>query len=229
MSPLGWQDVLIRLGAAALLGGLVGLEREKVSRPAGLRTHILVCVGAALVMMISTDMYAIYKGLAPVDPGRIAAQVVSGIGFLGAGTIMREGATVRGLTTAASLWVIAAVGLAVGAGLYTGAVASALIVLGTLLVLSKVERRLTRRRYRLLRVVAHDMPGLVGKIGTILGERRINIKNVEMEEDTSEGDSAVPQVVLEFYLVFPPGTDPSECVHEVKRIPGVVEAEVDPR
>lgn len=229
---LGWQDVLIRLGVATLLGGLVGLEREKVSRPAGLRTHILVCVGAALVMIISMDMYAIYKGLASVDPGRIAAQVVSGIGFLGAGTIMREGATVRGLTTAASLWVVAAIGLAAGAGLYTSAVAAALIVLVTLLMLSKVERRLTRRRYRLLRIVADDMPGLVGKIGTVLGERKINIKNVEMmelDEDTSAEAPSTPQLVLEFYLVFPAGVDPLECVREVKKIPGVIEVEMDRR
>ena len=111
-------EIIFKLALAGILGGLIGLERESLNRPAGLRTYTLVTVGSALAMIVSLDMYFQYYQTVNADPGRIAAQVISGIGFLGAGTIMREGATVRGLTTAAGLWVVACIGLAVGAGLY---------------------------------------------------------------------------------------------------------------
>ncbi|NLN06375.1 MAG: MgtC/SapB family protein, partial [Firmicutes bacterium] len=103
-------ELILRLFVSVLLGGLVGLERERHNRPAGLRTHILVCLGSALIMIVSFAGFSGTFGFSG-DPARIAAQVVSGIGFLGAGTILRQGGFVRGLTTAASLWVVAAVGL----------------------------------------------------------------------------------------------------------------------
>ena len=116
--------MILRLIVATLFGGLIGLERESHKRPAGFRTHILVCIGSALVMMISQYAFLEFSGKLGYDPGRIAAQVISGIGFLGAGTILREGSTIKGLTTAASLWVVAGIGLAVGTGFYaSGAVA----------------------------------------------------------------------------------------------------------
>ena len=101
---------MLRLFAAILFGGLIGLERESHKRPAGFRTHILVCVGSALIMIISQYAFLEFSGKLGYDPGRIAAQVISGIGFLGAGTILREGSSVKGLTTAASLWVVARCG-----------------------------------------------------------------------------------------------------------------------
>ena len=110
-------EMIARLFLAAILSGLVGYEREIHGRLAGFRTHILVCVGSTLIMLTSMYIFEIYRGLATPDPARIAAQVVSGIGFLGAGTIIRFKASVRGLTTAASLWTIAGIGLAVGSGL----------------------------------------------------------------------------------------------------------------
>ena len=136
-------EIIIKLALAAVLGGLIGLERESLSRPAGLRTYTLVCVGSALAMVVSLDMYYQYYQTVNADPGRIAAQVVSGIGFLGAGTIMREGATVRGLTTAAGLWVVACIGLAVGAGLYIPAIVSTAIILFVLIYFVKFEHYFT--------------------------------------------------------------------------------------
>jgi putative Mg2+ transporter-C (MgtC) family protein len=141
LSQLAWPHVLLRLVVAAGLGGAIGLERELRERGAGLRTHLVVCVGSALFTLVSA-----YGFVGPhVDPTRIAAQIVSGIGFLGAGAIIRQGLSVRGLTTAATLWLVAAIGLASGAGYYSAAViatAGAILTLGPLRI---VAYRLTRR------------------------------------------------------------------------------------
>ena len=135
------HDIIVRLVLATLLGGLVGLEREAAGRAAGLRTHILVCVGSALVMMTSIHLFETYKGITDVDPSRLAAQVVSGIGFLGAGTIIQSGSSVKGLTTAASLWAVASVGLAVGCGFIKAASLVTVIMLFGLFVIGKIMRQ----------------------------------------------------------------------------------------
>jgi len=116
-------STIIRLGLAFILGGVIGLEREKKGVSAGLRTHILVTVGAALIMLTSLYLYGIYRGEdCNIDPGRIAAGVITGIGFLGAGTIIRSKEGIHGLTTAASIWISAAIGLAVGCGYFSAAI-----------------------------------------------------------------------------------------------------------
>lgn len=177
-----WEN-LVPLFVAALAGGVVGLEREATNRPAGLRTHVLVCVGSALIMKVSIGMYQLVlaTGVGNADPGRIAAQVVSGIGFLGAGTIMREGANIRGLTTAASLWVVSAMGLAVGAGLYLETFVAVVLVLLTLKTLSQVERRfISRGGYHSLVVHVTDTPGKLGELASICGRWGCTINNVAM-------------------------------------------------
>ena len=130
---LGWDDNLFRLGLAAVLGGAIGFERELREREAGLRTHLLVCVGSALFTIISAygfhDFLTSGDQVVRTDPTRIAAQVVTGIGFLGAGAIIRQGLSIRGLTTAATLWVSAAIGMAAGAGYYPGAIIGTVITL----------------------------------------------------------------------------------------------------
>ncbi|MFA4992242.1 MAG: MgtC/SapB family protein [Candidatus Omnitrophota bacterium] len=132
-------QVVVRLLAAALLGGMIGIERESHNRRiAGLRTHILVSVGSALIMLVSIYIFEAYMGKAPVDPARIAAGVVTGIGFLGAGTIIRSGESIKGLTTAASLWAVSGIGLSVGCGFYIAGWTAAVIVLITLYLLKKI-------------------------------------------------------------------------------------------
>ena len=132
-------QVVWRLFVAAALGGIIGFEREKHSkRVAGFRTHILVSMGSSLIMLISMYIFEIYAGKAPVDPARIAAGVVTGIGFLGAGTIIRSGESVKGLTTAASLWTVSGIGLAIGCGFYIAGWATAIIALVTLYLLRKI-------------------------------------------------------------------------------------------
>lgn len=136
-------EIVQRLVLAAALGSVIGVERERLSWAAGLRTHMLVCVGAVLIMIVSAFGFEDILGTPNVglDPSRVAAQVVSGIGFLGAGSILLRGEVVRGLTTAASVWVVAGVGLAVGGGMYTAAIAATAIVLLILAGLKPLERR----------------------------------------------------------------------------------------
>ncbi|MGI4815576.1 MAG: MgtC/SapB family protein [Janthinobacterium lividum] len=136
-------ELIARLVLAAVLGSVIGFERERLAWAAGLRTHMLVCVGSALFMLVSAFGFGDVLGTPHVvlDPSRVAAQVVSGVGFLGAGSILLRGEIVRGLTTAASLWSVAAVGLAVGGGLYTAAIAAVVIVLVILAGIKPLERR----------------------------------------------------------------------------------------
>ncbi len=143
-------ELVSRLVIAAALGSVIGFERERLSWAAGLRTHMLVCVGSALIMIVSAFGFADVLGKPDVvlDPSRIAAQVVSGIGFLGAGSILMRGEIVRGLTTAASLWSVAAVGLAVGGGLYVAAIAATVIVLVILAGIKPLEKRYITVRQR---------------------------------------------------------------------------------
>jgi len=145
---LGWPHVLLRLFLAAAFGGAIGMERELRERQAGLRTHLVVSVGSALFTLVSAygfrDFLVNGGSLVRTDPTRIAAQIVSGIGFLGAGAIIRNGLTVRGLTTAASLWLVAAIGMACGASLYSGAVIAAALTLFALWPLRIFGKNLIR-------------------------------------------------------------------------------------
>lgn len=177
------MNTAIPLLMAVICGGVVGLERESTNRPAGLRTHVLVCLGSTLTMQVSLLMYdmTLRAGFGNGDPGRIAAQVVSGIGFLGAGTIMREGVNIRGLTTAASLWVVAGVGLAVGAHMYLESIVATLLIVLTLKTLSQVEHRyIAKGGHHTLIVHVADTPGRMGALATVIGRWGANIKSVSM-------------------------------------------------
>ena len=132
-------QILARLVLTLILSGLIGLERQVHRRSAGLRTHILVSLGSCLIMLTSLYVFDIYKNQAPLDPARIAAGVVTGIGFLGAGTIIREREGVKGLTTAASLWVVAGIGLAIGCGFYRAGIYATLLALIALVFLRYIE------------------------------------------------------------------------------------------
>jgi len=155
---IGWADVLLRLFVAAALGGAIGLERELRERQAGPRTHLVVSVGAALFTLVSA--YGFTDWGVRVDPTRIAAQIVTGIGFLGAGAIIRQGLSVRGLTTAATLWLVAAIGMAAGAGYWEGALIAtlgAIVTLGPLRIIA--YRFLTRYRPALDRLLVEIPAG----------------------------------------------------------------------
>lgn len=184
------REVVIRLILAILIGGIIGYEREHKNRPAGFITHILVCLGACVISMIqvydvenTTNMILKNPQLASAlkaDVGRLGAQVISGIGFLGAGTIIREKGYVKGLTTAASLWVVACIGLAVGLGYYNLSILSTIAVGISLVVLKRFETMFSEKR-NLINVEVHykDKKEIIDKINTCLKNENFEIKNVE--------------------------------------------------
>jgi len=135
-------QIIMRLTLSVFLGGVIGLERQLHRRTAGLRTHILVSLGSCLIMLTSMYVFDIYNERASLDPARIAAGVITGIGFLGAGAIIREREGVRGLTTAASLWVVAGIGLAVGCGFRNAAIYTTILAFVALYLLRRVESRI---------------------------------------------------------------------------------------
>ncbi|MCK5850550.1 MAG: MgtC/SapB family protein [Kiritimatiellae bacterium] len=175
-------ELITRIIVAALLGSIIGLERELHGRAAGLRTHMLVTTGTALFVILSQYIANISGYAISGDPGRIAAQVVTGIGFLGAGAIIKEGLSVRGLTTAACLWVSASIGMACGMSAYTLAATTTLVVLFGLILLPRIERCLPRDSYRLLTITTTghaDTTDLVNKVGN----RNIKVVNFDIQRD----------------------------------------------
>ncbi len=173
-----WVEIE-RLLMAAALGSVIGFERERLSWAAGLRTHMLVCVGACLVMIVSAFGFSDILGTPNVnlDPSRMAAQVVSGIGFLGAGSILLRGEVIRGLTTAASLWAVAGIGLAVGGGLYVAAVAATIIILGILGGMKPIEEKYRASRHTTeLYVQATKGEMTLATLNEALGPRNVKVK-----------------------------------------------------
>ncbi|NLU10164.1 MAG: MgtC/SapB family protein [Tepidanaerobacter acetatoxydans] len=184
------EEIVFRLVLAVIAGGLIGLEREVKSRPAGLRTHILVTIGSALVTLVSAN------GFTSGDPARIAAQVVSGIGFLGAGTIIRDGSDIRGLTTAASVWVSGCIGVAIGAGYYLGGIVTCLLVLFCLVPLQFFEKQICLGSAELLKIICNERIGLIGEIGTFLGDLGVPIKNIQISNNNSNYEDIMIELLV---------------------------------
>jgi putative Mg2+ transporter-C (MgtC) family protein len=181
-------DVTVKLLLAALAGGLVGLEREKHGRPAGLRTNLLVAVGSCVMMIVSEAFYLKYgiydaETTLRLDPSRVAAQIVTGIGFLGAGVILKEGASVRGLTTAASLWAVAGLGMAFGMGFFSlGAIATVLVLI-SLTFLKKLDPVMKKDRFLTLMVTAVNRDGLIEDLQKIFDTRSLEVTDISSHVD----------------------------------------------
>lgn len=185
-------EILLRLGLAALFGGFIGLERERKDWAAGLRTHMMVSVGSCLIMIVSSfgfeDILNLGRDNIALDPSRIAAQVVSGIGFIGAGTILflKQG-RIRGLTTAAGLWTVAAIGLATGGGMYFAAAATTVIALAILWALQPLEKVFSKKfKFRKLRIVAHVEIDSNELFKEILDVKGIKIHNFSLNRENDE-------------------------------------------
>jgi len=219
------HEMVIRLLLSSVLGGIVGMERGSGDRPAGFRTHILVCAGSALLMLVSLygfDGFDKTPFVPPThrDPARIAAQVVSGIGFLGAGTILHEGITIRGLTTAASLWMISAIGLATGAGMYFVSIVATVITFITLTTFHSVEKRFavanSKSDKKYIRVLASNAPGIVAQVSSYLVENGIRVKTINVQNSLAND-----KVVLELYLKIGKDLDMGTVMDGLQQIEGV--------
>jgi len=207
-------DVAIKLIVAGVLGGLIGYERENSQRPAGFRTHILVCVSAALVMVTSDFLFEKYHTFVNMDPARLGAQVISGIGFLGAGTIIRDGFNVKGLTTAASLWAVACIGLAVGVGFYSGAVFTTIIIFSTLIFLRKFENSIPLfKRDNVIFVQSRNHSSWIDEIVNVLEKYDVSMKNIEF---VNRGNKEY--VFLKVIVTFTDNIISTSVIEELQKI-----------
>ncbi len=209
---------------AVILGGLIGLEREIHGHPAGMRTHILVCVGSTLITLVSTSIGQLNG--AHGDPARLAAQIVSGVGFLGAGAILREGATVRGLTTAASIWTTAGIGIALGANPFYGqlAVITAVIVLFTLWGLNYFEDWVNVHAHRAFPMVVtvHDTDHSSAEILAQLAQHNIRVESVRFEPGHKKNTREI-----QLRVCLPARFDRVEFISRLSEQPNVIGVEME--
>ena len=209
-------ELLGRLLLAAVLGGAIGAERELNDQAAGLRTHMLLTIGACLFTLISA--YGFGGGVG-TDPSRLAAQIVTGIGFLGGGAIVRHGLTVKGLTTAASIWATASVGVAIGAGSYVLGIGGAALVVGTLFGLRRVSGVLQRWGVSREEFVLATVPGFdVKRVVDIVRSERVDLRGLEHLQD-DDGDRIVILVKLR------PLYRPEQLLDALKGVEGVLQVE----
>ena len=238
LDNLAWlqehKDIMmvVRLVLAAILGGIVGIERGSGDRPAGFRTHILVCVGSALFMLVSmygfdelTPAEALHEGDlgARRDSARIAAQVVSGIGFLGAGTILHEGLTIRGLTTAASLWMVSAIGLAVGSGMFFLSIMATVITMITLVTFHTWEKRFaanSRSDRRFVRITTNNRNDVIADITGYLTLNGIQVKSLNLKKNKDKNN-----LVIDLYLKLGKNMESSDYILGLQNIEGVMSVE----
>jgi putative Mg2+ transporter-C (MgtC) family protein len=192
--------IFVKIILAAAAGAIIGLEREVHGRPAGLRTHLLVAAGACLMMIVSEAFFLKYgdlpgTGVVRLDPSRVAAQIVTGIGFLGAGVIIKEGLIVRGLTTAASLWMVAGIGMAYGMGMLSVGSIGTAVSLFSLLVLKRLEPRIKKNRYLHLTVTARAVPDVYPQLEQVFSENNLRMTDIEADLDI-EKNQIVYRMVL---------------------------------
>jgi putative Mg2+ transporter-C (MgtC) family protein len=214
-------EILFRLVLAAVLGALVGFEREVHGRPAGIRTYLILGLGSALIMVLSEYLsYDMLDKLPAeslrVDPGRIAAQAVTGIGFLGAGVILRYKDTIRGLTTAACVWVVCAIGLAIGAGFYLYGSAVAGLTVVSLVGVKFFERRLKKDWYQEMAIVSHDLAGQFNRIQDVIIKHDFDVINFGLSKDLEQ-----KEITATFLLRIRTSHPDRRMLQEVFELPGV--------
>jgi putative Mg2+ transporter-C (MgtC) family protein len=191
-------EIILRLLLGALLGGIIGLEREVHGRAAGFRTQLIVCVAAVLIMIVSENYHLYVEHLHPalrIDPTRIASGAVIGVGFIGAGVIIKSGFAIMGLTTAASIWIVSAIGLAIGAGLYIEAIFTFLITIVALIILRRLEKKIRTLHFKVITVTASIKEDADREITSILSEHAINILSMDMEMDRLTGEITIKYTI----------------------------------
>lgn len=195
-NDVNWETALVRIVFSFILGMLIGIERETHHQPAGMRTHILICIGSTVVMLISIFIPQTFTNFQNGDPGRIAAQVVSGIGFLGAGAILKFGTDVKGLTTAASIWTMAAIGLAVGAGMFVIAIIGVVVVLFALTIMDVFEKKVFKERtLRKIELVVKKRNSDLHTIKNLLLQENVKIVSTGFERNINEANDKITFMV----------------------------------
>lgn len=194
-------EIIFRLALAGILGGIVGYERQSRRKSAGLRTNFIVSMGACLMMILSLAMYWSMDDKSNGDPARIAAQVVSGMGFLGAGAIMKEGLTVTGLTTAACLWIVAGIGLAVGAGLYVEALFTTVFVFVALNALTHIDDFFENKQKASIEICLVNQPSELKRIHREMEKYHLKIGRFSVQE-SSDSKISSNYLVLKMDLLF---------------------------
>ena len=193
-------EMVLRLLLGAVIGGIIGYERQVHGRPAGFRTHILVCVACVLLMNASGYYHSLgvsEPAYLRADPGRIAAGAITGVGFIGAGVVLRTGFSIQGLTTAATIWMVSAIGLAVGEGLYLAGIVTTGITMFSLVVLRRIERRMPKLCSRVLTIVAGDNVE-EDDIIAVLTKHDVHISNVDYEQ-CSISETTTYNYAVSFY------------------------------
>ena len=220
-------EVCLRLVLSCIMGGIIGYERQMRHKSAGLRTNMLVALGACLIMIMSEALYDNVEGKTNADPARLAAQVVSGIGFLGAGAIMKEGLTVTGLTTAATLWVVAGVGLAVGAGFYLGAGVTTGVVFLILWNLSRLDMWVDHDRILALSIYTLDRPGQIMRISACIEDLHLRARGVKVKTDEDEAETGGERrVYLNFEVYNSESLRRAFIIDALRQVDGVLRVDV---
>ena len=220
-------EVCLRLVLSCIMGGIIGYERQMRHKSAGLRTNMLVALGACLIMLLSQALYDNVEGKTNADPARLAAQVVSGIGFLGAGAIMKEGLTVTGLTTAATLWVVAGVGLAVGAGFYLGAGVTTGVVFLILWNLSRLDMWVDHDRILALSIYTLDRPGQIMRISACIEDLHLRARGVKVKTDEDEAETGGERrVYLNFEVYNSESLRRAFIIDALRQVDGVLRGDV---
>ena len=219
-------ELLLRLVLACVFGGIIGYERQSRRKSAGLRTNVLVCLGACLIMVLSQEIYQHVEGKTNADPARLAAQVVSGIGFLGAGAIMKEGLTVTGLTTAACLWVVAGVGLAVGGGFYSGAFITTALVFVTLGALSRLDNLVDHEKRIGLTIHTLDKAGQLMSISSCLEDLQLTIHGIKVKADEDEVAAEARSLYIDLDVYNRRGLKIMVLIEAIRKIDGVISVDI---
>lgn len=222
--------ILIRLIIAAFLAGVIGIERESKGHPAGFRTHMLVGTGSCLVMLLALFGFQDYLNqngdLVAYDPSRLASYVISGIGFLGAGTIIVQGASIRGLTTAASIWIVAAIGLTIGAGMFFAGIAATVLVLTSLIFLNHVDKWFKNVSDTDVLFIAMD------KKANELGETIQRLESMEVQVQKIKGkefdDEEAPLLHYYIKIHLPEGIAETELYQSLYKVDSIKEIELNP-
>ncbi len=213
-------DILTKLCVAVILSFIIGIEREAIHKPAGIKTHTLICISSTLIMALGTYLY--HKIPEATDPSRLPAQILAGIGFVGAGTIIQNGFSVKGITTAASLLAMTCIGLAIGAGFYEGAVIATLFVFFSLYFTAPINQLLHKnRKNNLYTITVKNTPEILGKINTVFMQSHANVLNIKQIHDEASQYS-----ILKFSVKLKDIKQKEPLVHTLCELPEVKEVYV---